>query len=504
MSRARLDALIQRLGLRTQQELGPTSDAGVDDPTLVDLTELPFVTIDNHDSRDLDQALFLEAIPGGFAVRYALADASHFVPASSALFEEALRRGASYYFPGFALPMLPRPLSEGIVSLNPQELRRAVVFETLLGEDAEVRSTRVMRARIRSRAKLSYDGVQQWFDRGAHGDEAWSASLRLLREVGELRIARARRRGVIEFDRTEAAVALEGERFVVHRRLRNDVERWNEQLSLLCNTEGARILSELHTDMRDLQSVYRVHLPPLASRLAELRRELDELCARHGLDDGWRWDGEQPLADYLAGLPPEPWRVRRAIELQVRYTNRASEYSDRVGPHFALAVEHYARFSAPMREIVGIFTHKEALEALGLAPATDHGDDAELRARVITAGNDARAMQKRIDNEVMLFAMSDLLAEDLAVDLAARRWRTATVIGLRPSRVYAQLDEVPLDVKIYTENLEAQFGGTYTLRGHALRSEAVAAPSFGLGDAVSLRVTSYDAARRRFAFDVRR
>ena len=107
-------------------------DRSLAERALVDLTSLPFVTIDAATSRDLDQALHVE-VGGGpgvaYVVRYALADAAHFVPKDSALFEEALTRGASVYLPGFSVPMLPRELSEGVVSLNPDGPRRALVFE---------------------------------------------------------------------------------------------------------------------------------------------------------------------------------------------------------------------------------------------------------------------------------------------------------------------------------------------------------------------------------------
>ncbi len=499
----RLRSVIARLKLETDDATEPPTDSGISDATLLDRTAVPFVTIDNDDSRDLDQALHVEQTTGGWRVRYAIADASFFVRPDTALFDHALRRGASYYFPGFALPMLPRELSEGIVSLNEGVDRRAIVFDSTLDEAGDVLETVVERALIRSRKKLSYNGVQTWFDDGCPPGDPWAPSLLALRAVGELRSQRARERGVIEYDRTEAHIRYDEatSRFRVTPRVRNDVEAWNEQLSLLCNTEGARLLHDADARLDDLQSVYRVHLPPLQSRLTQLRDEVASLCDRHGLPSAWRWDGQTRLADYLGELPAEPWRVRRAIELQVRYTNRASEYSDRVGPHFALAVEQYARFSAPMREIVGVFTHKEALEALGMSDVGG-ADDEDLRDRVIKAANDSKATQKRIDKEIMLLAISDFLAEDLETPRHDRPRRTGTVIGLRPSRAYVMLDDVPLDLKIYADDLEASYDCQYDLHGHELRGDATA-PTFGLGDSVALVVDRYDEERRRYVFDVR-
>src|SRR5262245_54480935 len=83
---------------------------GLDDPALADRGAIPFVTIDGPGTRDLDQAVHVEAAGAGFRLRYAIADASYYVRPGTALFDEALRRGASFYLPGMSVPMLPRAL----------------------------------------------------------------------------------------------------------------------------------------------------------------------------------------------------------------------------------------------------------------------------------------------------------------------------------------------------------------------------------------------------------
>jgi ribonuclease R len=505
----RLQRLVERLDLDRFDEpdgIGDEVHDVVDAPGLQDgvedLEHIPFVTIDNPGSRDLDQALHVEETTSGWTVRYALADASYYVRPGTALFDRALQRGVTYYFPGFALPMLPPELSEGIISLNPAVRRRALLFETRVDRDGEVVDTDVRRVRIQSRAKLTYDGVQAYFDGAAENpvsETEWEASLTAFARLGKARVQRARARGMIEFERAEAEVRVsdDGERFSLCRRDRNDVERWNEQVSLLCNAEGARRLRELGAEFEDLQAVFRVHLPPIEDRLCSLREDLAGIANRHGLGDRWVWDGEQPLAEYLSGLPDEPVAVRRAVDRQVRYTNRASEFSDRHGPHYALALEHYARFSSPMREVVGIFTHKELLEALGLN-GERWAHDEELRRRVIDVANDAKRLQKRIDKEVMLLAMDQLFT----AELEARPVHTGTIIGLRATRLYVLFDELPLEVKVYVEDLDRAFGGRFEMTGVALRTGGPRGRSFGIGDVVEISVRDYDSSRRRWHFDV--
>ncbi|MCP4895364.1 MAG: RNB domain-containing ribonuclease, partial [bacterium] len=216
------------------------------DPDLEDLDHLPFVTIDNRDSRDLDQALFIERNNRDYIVWYALADAAAFVRPGSALFEEALRRGSSFYLPGLTLPMLPRRLSEDWISLNENRCRRAFVFKMEIDSSGLCRNTRLHRARIRSRKKLSYPRVQRaWDDPGGSGfsRQPFQESLELLREVGRLRLAEAKSRHVVQYNRREVEVIPADDElgFAIIRRQRLEVESCNEQISLLCNIEGARL-----------------------------------------------------------------------------------------------------------------------------------------------------------------------------------------------------------------------------------------------------------------------
>ena len=481
---------------------------GFDDPSLDDLVAEPFVTIDNPGSRDLDQAVLVERDGRDFRVRYALADASFHVRPGSALFTAALARGASHYAPGTVAPMLPRTLSEDLVSLEPGVERRAVVFDLRLDADGRTLGTRVSRARIRSRAQLTYRGVQAFLDGAARADEPIDdeigPNLRLLRQVGKLLVRLARERDVVVFDRRETEIDVAGAppRFVARERERLDIEDWNAAISLLCNAEGAALLAALdaHEDAASggtLEPIYRVHEAPAASRLAELRRELDGWAASLGLDERWRWKPRQSLADYVEGLPDAP-RERgrvRAVQRQILVRQRASTFRAEPGRHHALGLASYARLSSPMREIVGVFTHRELLAALeggGVA-------DASLRDAVIDAANAAKRRQKALDKAIALAVIGDLLRADLALDPIPTR--AGTVLGLRAGHLYVGLDDFALDLKVYAADLERRHGTPYTLEGLRATPADPARPIFAIGDAVSVRAAGFDAESGRFSLD---
>lgn len=487
------------------------ADPGTSDPSLVDRRDLPFVTIDNEDSLDLDQALCVERRGQGYRVYYALADAAHFVRPGSALLEEALERGTSYYLPGLCAPMLPPLLSEDLVSLNPEVERRALLF--VLDLDAEGRSTRTAleRALIRSRAKLSYPGVQAYHDDPeghALSGQDFTESLDLLRVVGELRIALSRARGVVEYNRSELSLGLEpdGSRFRVGVRERNAVERWNEQISLLCNMEGAELL-ERGAELEHVQPVFRVHPAPLHRRLDELEGIVRAIVAHRRLSEDWRWRrGSEGLADYLTrleSLSPEP-RVLATIRRQIRYANRASSFQAESGRHHALGVDGYARFSAPMREVVGIFTHKEGLERLGLAKPGDAAADEALRERAINAANAAKKRQNAMTKAAVGLAIEQLLSDELDMSAEDRPQRAGAVFGLRSSKLYVALDDFPIELKVYRDDLETAYGCRYGLNDDqsCLCPSQEDAPAFGLGDEIRLRTRAYDPERRRWTFEI--
>ncbi|MFO0748438.1 MAG: RNB domain-containing ribonuclease [Myxococcota bacterium] len=464
---------------------------GIDDPALVDLEHLAFCTIDNDDSRDLDQALCIakdEADPDGHVVWYALADASYYVRPGTALFREALARGASYYLPGVVVPMLPRSLSEGIVSLNADVRRRALVFRAELDGAGQVRATSFVRGRIRSRAKLSYHGVQRHYGDGSLAGHDFSETLDELRVVGQRRIKLAEARHVVEYVRHEIEIGYAdqaGLRFVAFEEGRTDTDRYNEQISLLVNSEGAELLAR-HLGDPSLQAIFRVHPEPAEVDIAALERHIGALVALHQLDASWRWKAaDEPLAAYVARLPTTGPHaaIAQAIERQALLVNQRSSFAAEPGLHYGVGVPLYARFSSPMREMVGIFTHKEALEALAGVP----GDPADLALRdaVIQKANAAKVLQKELTKAANQLVIDALLRPGMEL--------AGIVLGLGPDKLYVQLDDPPLEVKVYAVDLGKDFaldkGGV---------SASVGGRRFALGDRVQLSVLGHDDIRDRW------
>ncbi len=343
--------------------------------------------------------------------------------------------------------------------------------------------------------------MQAWLDTSAIPSEPFHDSLLLLKELGNKLIDAAARRGVVRFNRVESEISVHDDppQFAAEQRARYQTERYNEQISLMCNIEGAEMLLAM-TGVNDaVQAVYRVHDAPLRKSLAELRNTLDSFAGRQQQPTQWRWMPDQSLADYVERLPNDPQDRRRvmAVQRQVMQAQRASIFTPEAGEHHALKVASYARFTSPMREVVGIFTHKELLEALD-GHAFDNDTDSTLRERVIESANSSRQRQRKLEKMIEFAALFSVFARELA--LPEPPSHSGTIMGLRGDRLYVGLDDLALDVKLYKDDLQEQFDTDYAMTVIEALPEDRQQPVWQMAQAVTLRVREYDKERQRFLF----
>lgn len=335
-------------------------------PTL-DATHIPLVTIDPPGSRDLDQALCLTRLPAGeddgavYLVTYAIASLATFIPADSPLDREARARGLTTYFPDAPTPLHPRVLSEGAASLLPGQLAPACVWHIRLGPDGRRVGWTVRRAVVCSRAQLTYDQVQEALetpDEGVGADlpEGTPADLPvLLREVGELRLARETARGGIsvrvpEQEITRSDEPGEGVHYRLVYRSSLPCEEWNAQISLLTGICAA-------STMRDAGVGILRTVPPAS------RTSLDRLRAV-ALVLGVGWSPEETYPELVRRLDPGSSR-NAAFLLEATSLFRGAGYAvfgvadhpafpppgAEETRHEAIAAE-YAHATAPLRRLV--------------------------------------------------------------------------------------------------------------------------------------------------------
>lgn len=302
-----------------------------------DRTDLELITIDPPGSRDLDQALHIEARGDGHRVTYAIADVAALVHPGGAVDREARRRGVTIYLPDRRSPLYPEVLGEGAASLLPDEERPALLWRIDLDGQGEVTAVSLERATVCSRATRSYAEVQERIDSGAaEGTEA------LLREVGERRLAREAARGGVSLQIPVQAVEPDGDGYRLVYETPLPVEDWNAQISLLTGICAARIMIDGGTGL------FRVLAPAQERALAGLRRS----AAALGVD--WpEGRGYPEVVRSLRRCDPRhaAFAVRAARVFQgAGYAAWSRDAGDPPPPHAAIAAP-YAHVTAPLRRL---------------------------------------------------------------------------------------------------------------------------------------------------------
>lgn len=330
------------------EEVEAAAAAAAANPRLpeLDRTDLPLVTIDPPDAMDLDQALHVQAQGEGWRVHYAIADVAAFVRAGDPVDLEAHRRGETLYGADSKIPLHPKVLSEHAASLLPDQVRPALLWTIDLDHAGGIAGIDVRRARVRSRAKLDYAGVQQAIDAGSD-DPMWA----VLRRIGELREQRERERGGVSLPLPEQEVSVVDGRWKLAFRARLAIENWNEQISLLVGMAAARLM------VRAKVGLLRTLPPPDPHAIARLRVTARAL----GID----WPAALDYPGFIRSLDPSN-DVHVAMLTACTTVLRGAGYAAFDGElpaqpmHSALAAQ-YAHATAPLRRLVDRYTGEVCL-----------------------------------------------------------------------------------------------------------------------------------------------
>jgi ribonuclease R len=180
----------------------------------------------------------------------------------------------------------------------------------------------------------------------------------------------------------------------------------------------------------------------------------------------------------------------------------SAAYQTLPGLHFGIGADEYGRFTAPMREVVGIYTHKETWERLGGA-SQPNADDEALRDLVLKAAARCRQIQRELDREVNRLVLDQMFADDLKT--SDRPQRLGTVMGVQRNKLHVQLDDPPIDVKVYARHIERHMGTEVfaTKDGASLRKKSNREVVVSVGDAVRVQVVDKDRERDRWELKVR-
>ncbi|MEQ9315112.1 MAG: ribonuclease R [Henriciella sp.] len=325
-----------------------------------DLTKIPLITIDPHDARDHDDAVFAEKLDDGWKVIVAIADVAAYVRPGTALDREAQKRGNSTYFPDRVVPMLPFELSADACSLVENEDRPCMAVEMVFDQSGTKRKHRFIRGTMRSHAKLSYEEAQAAIDGkpGGPGETWLEPVLKPLWGAYEaLGKARAKR-GPLELDLPEKKVEIgeDGKVKGIVEKERFDAHKLIEEFMIQANVAAAETLEK-----QGVPLLYRVHDQPSDAKLAALADFLQTLDIKWPL-------GERPQTNRFNRLLSDSVESehRDVINEIVLRSQAQAVYDPENNGHFGLNLARYAHFTSPIRRYSDLVVHRALISALKL------------------------------------------------------------------------------------------------------------------------------------------
>jgi exoribonuclease-2 len=422
------------------QIVGIRAAAAPRDEPIRDLTDLPWASIDNDESLDLDQLTVAEAMVGdSVKILVAIADVDSIVKDGSAIDDHARHNTTSVYTAAKIFPMLPEKLSTDLTSLNLNADRLAIVIEMVIGPDGSVRDPQIYRARVRNHAKLAYNSVGAWLeghgvlpepiatvdslDENLRRQDRAAQSLRNLRHV----------HGALSLETIKAKPLFDGDQ------LRNfDVEHKNratdiiEDFMIAANGVTARYLAS-----RRFPSIRRVvRTPKRWDRIVEIAGErkfrlpadpdpkaLDEFLIKEKAADPLRFP-DLSLAvikllgsgEYIAELPRET-----------------------APGHFGLAVKDYAHATAPNRRYPDLITQRLLKAAIKGDPCPYSKNELDALAKHCTEEEDAAdKVERQVDKSAAALLLESRINEQF----------DAIVTGASGKGTWVRLLRIPVEGKL--------------------------------------------------------
>ncbi len=441
-----------------------------------DLRDLTTFTIDGADAKDFDDAVSIEGLENGnFMLGVHIADVVHYVKQNSALDKEALSRGNSVYLLDRVIPMLPKELSNGICSLNPNVDRLTLTVFMEIDKKGNVVNHRITESVIKSKHRLIYDDVSDYLE---NGDEKAKEKLKdilndldQMYELMQILNDKRERRGSIDFDFAETYIELDenGKPIDVRVAERRVANRLIEEFMLVTNETVAEEFF-----WAEIPFLYRVHEEPNAEKLQDFSKFIHNF--------GYSLKGKeihpkelQLLTKEIKGKKEEP-----VISTLLLRSLKKAVYSPEAGIHFGLAAQYYSHFTSPIRRYPDLVIHRIIKDYLKgrlssdrinkwekiLPEIADHTSMTERRAedaeREVDDLKKAQYMSERIGEEYVgivssvtnfgLFVQLENTIEGLVhfnnMDDDFYRFDEENyyIIGERTNRIYRLGDEVRVEV----------------------------------------------------------
>jgi ribonuclease R len=417
-----------------------------DDSTngVMDLTQVPFVTIDGKDARDFDDAVYCRQGQDGFDLDVAIADVSRWVERDNALDDAAKERGNSVYLPGHVVPMLPELLSNDLCSLNPGEVRFALVCRMKVTHQGKIDDYEFVEARIQSAGRLIYEEVSEFLEQPdsvlLNESLAVRESLMALDTVSSQFLSQRRGAGSLqlEFAETDTFFDDDGHIESMASRPRLKAARLIEECMLAANVCAGQTLECAFS-----QAIYRCHDAPDRDAINMLR----EIFGMFGVTiDGGRVPNGESLSRALASAKHAEIPLS-ALQVLVLRSMKQAVYSPSRAPHYGLGFETYTHFTSPIRRYPDLIAHR-LLKIVLNRKKTPESDYSEPELAVIADHCSSTERRAEIaEREIMAWLKGQFMRQYVGHVFSG------TVSGIAEFGAFVTLDDFSVEGMIHVSEL---------------------------------------------------
>ena len=397
-----------------------------------DLRDLPIITIDGDDAKDLDDAVYVKKLPNGnYKLIVSIADVSHYIPEGSMLDQEAFKRGNSVYLVDRVLPMFPKEISNGICSLNPDEDKLTFTCEMEIDQNGKVVDSETYKSVIKSVRRMTYTNVNRMIAGEEEALKEYADIKDMVMEMLELsKIIRQVKynRGSIDFDLPEIKLILDedGKVKYIKNRERGESERIIEDFMIAANETVAEKLFWM-----EIPSVYRTHEKPDPERIKNLNETLSKFKYRiHSLDEIHPKKFQKIIEDSKErGINLLVHKLILMALKQARYT------VDNLG-HFGLASGYYTHFTSPIRRYADLTVHRILNSVLHGYPSKKViAKNAEELPQICTHISKTERSAMKIEDESIKIKLVEYMIDKVGEEY------DATIVGFSNKRVFFETEE---------------------------------------------------------------
>lgn len=458
----------------------------------MDLRALPIFTIDSAETKDIDDAVSLtRTSDGGFELGVHIADVSNYVKPGTELDNEAFSRATSVYYADQVVPMLPKALSNGICSLNENELRLAFSCLMRLDKDGNLTDYRFVKSIIRSRVKGVYAEINALLAGTADAEikAKYADVIDQLPAMKELYGHRARlrkERGCMDIESGEVKLILDenGRCIDVKKRTSGESESMIEEFMLLANQCAAHFAR-----VKQIPFVYRVHEEPNAEKLERLHALL-QAC---GINDHFAKEVPTPkeLSAILEGVRGTPYE--QIINTGMLRCMSKALYEEKPKGHYGLVLKDYAHFTSPIRRYPDLAIHRIMTDLL---------KGTEKETMILRYTDFAERASKQSSEREVVAMQIERKAEDCYKAEYARRHLgecyEGTISGVTQRGLFIELDN---GVEGFVPASSLTPSGTSLTEGVRLTDPA-SGKSWSLGDKMMITIVRADVNLGKIDFEV--